>query len=117
MSNEVINANTGEITDIIVTNENGELTVAKEALEIIRKNERMKREAKRIDDHIKAELLASMEKYGIKKISADDFTASYVEAYDAFTFDSKTFKEVYPEIYEQYMKCSPRKASVMVRMK
>lgn len=31
--------------------------------------------------------------------------------------NAKTFKEVYPEIYEQYVKCSPRKASVRVRMK
>lgn len=65
----------------------------------------------------KAQLLLMMEEQGIKKWECDEFTATYTEPGTTTKFDSTAFKKDHPDLYEQYIKESERKASIRTTLR
>ena len=84
-----------------------------EALEIKLLEEKLK--AKK--DNLTLALLEEMEKKDIKKIDTPDVVISYISESDREVFDSKKFREDYPEMYDEYVKFSKVKSSVRIRAK
>jgi hypothetical protein len=58
-----------------------------------------------------------MEEQGIKKWECDEFTATYTEPGTTTKFDSTAFKKDHPDLYEQYLKESERKASIRTTLR
>lgn len=69
------------------------------------------------EDILKQEILGEMEAKGIIKIETDDLMISYVASSDRETFDSKTFKAEHQDIYDEYVRMSPVKSSIRIKVK
>ena len=101
----------------LITIENGNALLDLEASKQIAEFERKAKEIKEASDRLKATILEEMEAKGIVKIETPDLTITYVASTDRETFDSKAFKADNPDLYDNYVKMSPVKASVRVKVK
>lgn len=79
--------------------------------------ERVAKEVKKKEDELKKAILAEMESKGIIKLDTDDLTISYVESFTKEALDSKTLREELPDIYDNYVKITPVKSSIRIRLK
>ena len=79
--------------------------------------ERRMKEIKEAEDKLKQEILAEMEEKNILKIDTSDVTISYIASTDRETFDSKAFRTDHADLYDEYVKLSPVKASVRIKVK
>lgn len=95
--------------------ENGELQA-----EVIKKIITLETQKKAITEeceNIKAQILEAMETNGIQKFECDELTITHVDAGTSERFDSKALKEELPDIYDQYVKITPVKSSIRVKIK
>ena len=58
-----------------------------------------------------------MEKKNLIKIETDDIAITYVAPTDRETFDSKTFRQNYSDLYDEYVKLSPVKSCIKIKVK
>ena len=68
-------------------------------------------------DAMKAALLEAMETKNLIKLETDKLVISYVAPTDRESFDSKKFKEDNPDLYDEYVKISPVKSSIRIKVK
>ena len=94
---------------------NGELTkdFTDKYIEFCKLKDRVELEEKAL----KEELMKSMNEKAIYKLSNDRISISYIPGYMQERFDSKTFKEDYPELFEKYTKLSSVSGSVKITIK
>lgn len=57
-----------------------------------------------------------MEQKGIIKAVCEDVAITYIPAGERETFDSKAFRKENPRLYDKYVKLSPVKASVRIKL-
>lgn len=67
-------------------------------------------------DAFKADLLNAMEQNGIVKFEGDNIRINYIGETTRETFDSKQFKEDFPDLYDEYVKFSKVKPSVRIKV-
>lgn len=79
--------------------------------------ERMAKEIKVKEDALKKAILEEMESKGLIKLDTDELVISYVAPTDRETLDTKTLKEELPDIYDTYVKISPVKSSIRIKLK
>ncbi len=79
--------------------------------------ERQIKAIKEKEDELKQAILEEMEKKNIIKIDTEDLLISYVAPTTRETLDSKTFKNDMPEIYDEYVKITPVKSSIRIKLK
>ena len=99
----------------IIKFENGQLT--KDAIEFIRIKEQQMKRLKEEYDQFKANLLEAMEQNGVVKIDTPELLVNYVAPTESERFDSKALKEVSPDLYDQFVKFTPVKASIRIKVK
>lgn len=68
-------------------------------------------------DNFKTELLKAMEENGVVKIENEDLIISYIASGEKETFDSKSFKKDHSEMYDKYVKFTPVKSSIRIKVK
>lgn len=68
-------------------------------------------------DAMKAALLSTMEAKNLIKLETDKLVISYVAPTDRESFDSKKFREDNPDLYDEYVKISPVKSSIRIKVK
>ena len=95
--------------------ENGELT--KDAIVFLATREKAMKRAKEEYEQMKADLLEAMEQNGILKVDNDILSVTYVAPTESERFDSKALKEASPDLYDQFVKFTPVKASVRIKVK
>ena len=78
--------------------------------------ERQIKEIKKAEDELKAKILEEMEVKGLLKIKTDSLMISYIAPSDRETFDSKRFKEDNPDLYDEYVKMTPVKSSIRIKV-
>lgn len=97
--------------DIIVAPE-----VAKELVEF----ERLQKEIEKKEKEIKDTLLAAMKEAKLLSIRAESENGSvlitYIDGYDRETFDSKSFREQHPDVYDAYVKMSKVKPTIRLKL-
>lgn len=84
-----------------------------EALEIKYLEEKLKVKK----ESLTLSLLEEMKDKGIKKIETPDVVISYIEESERETLDTKRFREENPDLYDEYVKFTPVKASVRIKAK
>ena len=99
----------------IIKFENGQLI--QPAIELIKIKEKQMKRLKQEYDQLKADLLEAMEQNGVIKIDTEEILINYVEAREDERFDSKLLKETSPDLYDQFVKFTPVKASVRIKVK
>ena len=68
-------------------------------------------------EELKQNILTEMENKNILKLETDDLTITYIAPAERETFDSKRFREDNPDLYDEYVKFSPVKSSIRVKVK
>lgn len=66
---------------------------------------------------IKASLQTMMEKYNIKKLDNEWLTITYIDETYRETFDSRQFRKEHEDLYNDYIKVSPVKAGIRLKLK
>ena len=79
--------------------------------------EKQAKEIKKQQDIMKNEILDAKQKNGVIKIDNEFLKIAFVPEHDAEKFDSKTFKEENPDIYDSYVKLSKVKPSIRITVK
>lgn len=100
---------------IIKFDENGQLAV--DTIKYIAETEKKLKEAKEQEEQMKAQLLEAMEQNGIIKIENDNVLINYVASTESERLDTKAFKENCPDLYDEFVKFSPVKASIRIKVK
>jgi predicted phage-related endonuclease len=75
------------------------------------------KELKKQEDEIKKAILEEMENKNILKIDTDEVSISYIASSDRETFDTKKFREEHSDLYDEFVKFTPVKSSIRVKVK
>nr|DAV89090.1 MAG TPA: hypothetical protein [Caudoviricetes sp.] len=79
--------------------------------------EKQIKELKVQEDELKKNILNEMEEKGLLKLETDSLIISYVAPTERETFDSKSFRESNPDLYDDYVNFSPVKSSIRIKVK
>lgn len=79
--------------------------------------ERKIKEIKEQENILKETILAEMEVKNIKSIETDDLKITYVAPTDKETFDTKSFQKENQDLYDNYVKMTPVKSSIRIKVK
>ena len=81
--------------------------------------ERQLKAIKEQEEKLKKSILDAMEEYGILKFEdeTNGLAITYVAETMRETFDSKKFKADNPEMYDEYIRMSPVKPSIRIKIK
>jgi regulator of replication initiation timing len=79
--------------------------------------ERQVKEIKEREDELKASILKEMEANNIIKLETEDLMINYIAPSERETLDSKKLREEQPVLYDEYVKFSPVKASIRLKVK
>ena len=101
----------------LITLENNIAVLEPQTASTIAHFEKQMKYIKEQEDMLKKAILKEMEANGIIKIDTDEMTITYVAPTDRETFDSKTFKEENPLVYDAYVKITPVKSSIRIKVK
>lgn len=101
----------------IIERKDSDVALSEEVCEKIVSLEKQAKEIKKQQDIMKAEILDAMQKYGVLKIDNEFLKIAFVPEHDAERFDSKTFKDENPDIYDSYVKLSKVKPSIRITVK
>lgn len=101
----------------LIISQEGGLILNAETSRKIAEFEKQAKAIKEAEDKLKAEILAEMEALGIIKLDNDDLTITYVAETYRETFDSKTLKAEDEATYNKYIKISPVKSSIRIKVK
>ena len=103
----------------IIKVENGITVLDAETSGKIAGFERQLKAIKEQEEQLKKAILEEMESKGIIKVEDEinGISISYVAESYRETFDSKKFKADKPDIYDEYIKISPVKSSIRIKVK
>lgn len=74
-------------------------------------------ELKKGYDELKANILKEMEANNVVKLDTDDVVISYIAPSDRESFDSKAFRADNPDLYDEYVKITPVKSSIRIKLR
>ena len=80
------------------------------------KFEKTMKELKEKEAEIKKIILEEMEQNNILKLQNENISISYVAPTTRETFDSKIFREEFPDMYDNYVKITNVKSSVRIKV-
>ncbi len=103
--------------DNLITLDNGLALLEPTISMAIATYERKLKELKTAEDDLKKMILAEMESKSIIKIDTPELTISYIAPTDRESFDSKTFKKDHADLYDDYVKMTPVKSSIRIKVK
>ena len=101
----------------IIEGTGSNVMLSEEVCERIISLEKQAKEIKKQQDSMKKEILDAMQKYGVLKFDNEFLKIAFIPEHDAERFDSKTFKEENPDIYDSYVKMSKVKPSIRITVK
>lgn len=97
--------------------DNGTVLLNEDAAKKIAEFELQMKYYKAQQDELKAVILAEMEAKNIIKVDNDILTISYIASSDRETLDSKKLRADLPDIYDEYVKLTPVKSSIRIKVK
>ena len=97
--------------------ENNVLVLDKETSQKIAEFEKTIKDMQEKEKALKEAILNEMQAKNIVKIDTPELSITLVAETYKETFDSKSFKEENPDLYDNYVKMSPVKASLRLKVK
>lgn len=103
----------------IIRVENGVSILDAEVSKKIAEFEKKLKALKEQEDELKQLILEEMEKQNIIKLEdeTNGLSINYIAKTYRESFDGKKFKEDYPDMYDDYIKMSPVKSSIRIKVK
>ena len=104
--------------DSLITIRDGIAVLDAETASRIAEFERTIKSIKEQEDALKEAIRAEMEARGILKVEdkTNGMTITYIAPTTRETFDSKKFKADKPDLYDEYVKLSPVKSSIRIKL-
>ena len=102
---------------MLTVKNDSELSISSDVIQKIISLEKMAREVKAARDELTAQILAEMDARDVIKFESDELILTRVPATERETFDAKAFREDFPELYDDYVKMSPVKSSLRIKVK
>lgn len=96
--------------------ENG-YVLDKGTMDEIKEIEKLSKALKERQDKVRAELQKVMEDNNIIKFESDEIVVNYIAPTTRESFDSKQLKADNPDLYDLYVKLSPVKGSIKIKVK
>ena len=93
------------------------LKLTQSATETIRSIEKQMEELRKMEEKMKAKIMAQMESHNCKRIENDELAITYVDETKRTTLDSKRIKDELPGIYDRFSKVSKVSACVKISCK
>ena len=106
-----------DFNDELITVSNGVALLDAQTAAKIANFERKMKEIKEAEDALKAAILEEMESKGILSIKTEEMTISYIAESERESLDSKKLKEEKPDLYDEYVKFSPVKSSIRIKLR
>lgn len=106
-----------EISSKLIKIENGTPTLSTAASVALATFERKAKEIKEKEDALKKAILKAMEDNNIVKVETDEITVTYIAKTDRETFQKKAFRKDNPDLYDDYVKITPVKPSIRIKIK
>ena len=102
----------------IIKIENGNFLLTADVSNKIAEFERQAKLIKEAEDALKEIIKAEMEAKGILKVTdeTNGMAITYIAPSMRETFDSKKFKADKPDVYDEYVKLSPVKSSIRIKL-
>lgn len=97
--------------------ENGLSILDPETSKNIAEFERQIKDIQEKEKALKEAILEEMKQKNIIKIDTPELSITYVDETYKESFDSKLFREQNPDLYDNYVKMSPVKASLRLKVK
>lgn len=97
--------------------QNGIALLKEETLNNILTFERTIKKFKEEEDKLKKAIQEEMEHKNIIKIDTDELLINYIASSDRESFDTKSFKADHQDLYDEYIKMTPVKASIRMKVK
>lgn len=97
--------------------ENGAAILDPSTAQAIRDFEVKMKDLKAQEDELKKKILEQMETHGVIKLDTDGLTITYIAPTDRETFDSKALRKDEPDTYDRYIKMTPVKSSIRIKVK
>ena len=97
--------------------ENGLSILDPETSQNIAEFERQIKDIQEKEKALKEAILEEMKQKNIIKIDTPELSITYVDETYKENFDSKLFREQNPDLYDNYVKMSPVKASLRLKVK
>lgn len=103
----------------IIRMQNGITVLDAETSGKIAEFERQLKAIKEQEEELKKAILEEMESKGIIKVEDEinGISITYVAESYRETFDSKLFRKEHPDVYDEFVRMSPVKSSVRIKMK
>ena len=101
----------------LITITDGIASLNPEAAQQIAEFERRAKEIKDAEDALRAEILKEMEAKNILSLETEEIKISYKSQYDRESFDSKTFRNEHADLYDSYVRMTPVKSSIVIKVK
>ena len=101
----------------IIERAGADVVFSEEVCERIISLEKQAKEIKKQQDIMKNEILEAMQEYGVLKLDNEFLKIAFIPEHDIEKFDSKTFKEENPDVYDLYAKISKVKPSIRITVK
>lgn len=101
----------------LITVTGGTVVLSEVASQDIAGFEKTIKQLKAAEDELKKAILEEMEQKGIIKVETPELTINYIAPHDKETFDSKAFRSDNPTLYDDYVRMSPVKSSVRIKVK
>lgn len=95
----------------------GTAVLAEDAVAKIVEFERMAKQIKEAEDNLKSAILKEMEEKNILSIDSPELKITYIPATQRESFDTKTFRQDFADLYDEYVKLSPVKASIRITVR
>lgn len=103
--------------EIIKLNENQVALLDPETSKKIAEFETQIKAIKEQEEQLKEMILNEMETKGIIKVETDELIINYIASVDRETFDTKEFRKANQDLYDQYVKFTPVKPSIRIKVK
>lgn len=97
--------------------DNGGYTLVQDAIDSIVAIETQVKALKEAQERYKEILFNAMEEVGLKDLDTPELKITRKLATTKETFDSKTFREEHPDLYDEYVKISDVKGSITIKVK
>ena len=97
--------------------ENGNAVLDYSAMEAITQYEIAIKQLKEKEDELKQAILEEMKSKDIIKIDTDRILINYIAATERESFDSKEFRKEHEELYNEYIKLTPVKENIRLKIK
>lgn len=101
----------------LITIDGGTALIADETRAKIVEFETVIKKLKEQEDALKSAILAEMEAKNIVKIDAPDLSITYIAPTDRETFDSKAFRAEHGDLYDEYVRMTPVKSQIRLKVK